>query len=152
MTQRATPKTTLNRHDEQTCIGIFRDLLHARHRLYKIASTVAGDAGLHAAELNVIDILGKMGPISMGRLSDETFVSPANTTYTVRKLEVVHLVQRLRSKDSERSVTVALTKKGQTLFRRCYPAVLTAVDNYLSERLSSTDKKNLARILARLAT
>lgn len=142
----------LNEHDEQTCISIFRDLLHARHQLYKLASGVAAEANLHAAELNVIDILGKKGPISMGRLSDETFISPANTTYTVRKLEVAHLVQRLRSKNSERSVTVTLTKKGQTLFRRYYPAVLTAVDDYLSERLSSTDKKHLARILARLAT
>jgi len=152
LNQRIPTKTSLSKLEERTCIDIFRDLLHARHTLYRLASGVAADAGLHAAELNVIDILGKMGQISMGRLSDETFISPANTTYTVRKLEAARLVRRLRSKNSERSVTVTLTKKGERLFRRCYPAVLTAIDDYISDCLSNSDKKNLARILAKLAT
>jgi len=51
--------------------------------------------------LSLMDILGKLGPISMGRLSGETFISPANTTHTVRKLEAAGLVKRLRSESSE---------------------------------------------------
>lgn len=145
-------KTPLGREDEKLCVAIFRDLLHTRHKLYQLASGVATGAGLHAAELNVVDILGKLGPISMGRLSGETFISPANTTHTVRKLETAGLVKRLRSESSERSVTVQLTRKGTTLFRRCYPTVLAAIDGYLSERLSSSDKRKLAKIIGKLAT
>ncbi len=145
-------KTLLRKDEEKLCVAIFRDLLHTRHALYQLASGVATDAGLHAAELNVVDILGKLGPISMGRLSGETFISPANTTHTVRKLETAGLVKRLRSESSERSVTVQLTRKGTTLFRRCYPTVLAAIDGYLSERLSDSDKKKLAMILGKLAT
>ncbi len=114
------------------------------------ASDVAADAGLHAAELNVVDILGKFGPIAMGQLARETFISPSNTTSTVKKLERAELVVRARSKLSDREVTVELTIKGRRLFRRCYPAILGDVFEFLSGRLSQKEMMSLQAILGKL--
>jgi len=102
-------QTSLNERDEEVTVGLFRDLMRARHLMHKKASEVAEDNGLHAAEMNAIDILGKYGPISMGRLSSETFISPSNTTNTVKKLERSGLVERQRSATSDREVNVALS-------------------------------------------
>jgi DNA-binding MarR family transcriptional regulator len=84
--------------------------------MQKKASEVAESNGLHAAEMNVIDILGKYGPIPMGRLSRETFISPSNTTNTVKKLERAGLVKRNRSNNSDREVIVSLTAEGKRVF------------------------------------
>lgn len=143
-------QTILSERDEDVCVDVFRNIMRARHEMHRKASAVAEDSGLHAAELNVIDILGKFGPVSMGRLSRETFISPSNTTSTVKKLEQAGLVERKRSVDSDREVTVSLTVKGKTLFRNCYPRILGEVYEHLSERLTQGEMATLAKTLGKL--
>lgn len=142
--------TSLSERDEDLCVDIFRNLMRGRHLLHRKASAIAEQAGLHAAELNVIDILGKFGPVSMGRLARETFISPSNTTSTVKKLETAGLVERKRSADSDREVTVSLTARGRALFRKCYPRVLAEVHSHLRERLTRTEMAALAGTLRKL--
>jgi len=141
-------QTSLNERDEEVTVGLFRDLMRARHLMHKKASEVAEDNGLHAAEMNAIDILGKYGPISMGRLSSETFISPSNTTNTVKKLERSGLVERQRSATSDREVNVALTGNGRAVFRKCYPRILGEAHALMDERLET---KALAELLRKLA-
>jgi DNA-binding MarR family transcriptional regulator len=124
--------------------------MRARQLLHEEASAVAASAGLHAAELNVIDILGKSGSISMGQLARETFISPSNTTSTVKKLERAKLVIRKRANHSGREVQVALTAKGRTVFRKCYPAILGNVHGRMAERLSRKERVILAGLLNKL--
>ena len=143
--------TNLSEQDEEICVDIFRNLMRARHLMHQKASRVAAGAGLHAAELNVIDILGKYGPISMGGLARESFISPSNTTSTVKKLERSNLVKRKRSDNSDREVTVSLTNKGRTIFRKCYPRILAEAHEHMAERLTHGEMARLARILRKLA-
>lgn len=143
-------RTTLNEKDEEVCVSIFRNLMRARHLMHQKASGVAARAGLHAAELNVIDILGKFGPISMGRLAQNTFISPSNTTSIVKKLERAGLVQRKRSHASDREVSAGLTAKGRAIFRKCYPGILADVHEHLGERMTRKEIATLAGILRKL--
>ncbi len=145
-------KTPLCERDEEIIVDVFRDLMRARHLMHKTASEVAESAGLHAAEMNVVDILGKFGPVSMGRLASETFISPSNTTSTVKKLERAGLVARQRSKTSDREVTVNLTGSGRRIFRKCYPRVLGRVHEHMAARLTRTEMKSLADILRKVVT
>lgn len=140
-------RTNLSEHDEAVTVDLFRNLMRARHLLYKKAQEVAESNGLHAAEMNVIDILGKFGPISMGQLSRETFISPSNTTNTVKKLERAGFVERSRSTNSDREVTVRLTVAGRKLFRRCYPRILRDAHAHMAERLTRKERQDLARVL-----
>ena len=144
-------QTSLNERDEDVTVGLFRDLMRARHLMHKKASEVAEDNGLHAAEMNAIDILGKYGPISMGRLSTETFISPSNTTNTVKKLERAGLVERQRSANSDREVHVTLTGQGRIVFRKCYPRILGEAHAHMAERLTRGELRQLAMLLGKLA-
>jgi DNA-binding MarR family transcriptional regulator len=143
-------KTNLSEQDEDLVVDIFRNIMRARHQMHKKASSVAESSGLHAAELNIVDILGKFGPISMGRLSHETFISPSNTTSTVKKLELAGLVERKRSDNSDREVTVSLTAKGRALFRKCFPRILGDVHAHMTERLTRSEMAILATTLGKL--
>lgn len=137
--------------DEEACIQIFRSVMRAHHSLLAIGAAVAADFGLHIAELNVVDMLGKLGPITMGALSQATFISPSNTTHTVKKLELAGLVARRRSSASERMVMVSLTGEGRQLFKACYPRILTAVEQDLEQRLTARERAALAKLLGKLA-
>lgn len=141
----------LAEHDEEVCINIFRSVMRAHHALHALGSSIAADFDLHIAQLNVIDMLGKLGPVTMGELASATFFSPANTTHTVKKLESVKLVTRQRSSVSERKVVVSLTTAGEQLFKACYPRILLAVETLLEQRLSASERNTLARLLAKLS-
>jgi DNA-binding MarR family transcriptional regulator len=150
MKNKTKTKTILSEQDEDLCVEIFGNIMRARHLLYDKAARIAAATGLHAAELNLVDILGKYGPMSMGRLSRETFISPANTTSTAKKLEQVDLVQRERSAESGREVTVSLTSKGRALFRRSYPRILEQAHEYIADRLTREERVTLAAVLRKL--
>ncbi len=143
-------RTNLSEHDEAVTVDLFANLMRARHLLHKKAREVAASVDLHAAEMNVIDILGKFGPIPMGRLSNETFISPSNTTSTVKKLERAGLVRRSRSENSDREVLVGLTAAGNQLFRKCYPRILGEAHAHITERLTRQERQELARALRKL--
>ena len=140
-------RTNLSERDEEVTVDLFRNLMRARHLMHKKASEVAVSIGLHAAEMNVVDILGKFGPISMGRLSRETFISPANTTNTVKKLEQAGFVTRSRSENSDREVSVNLTAEGRRIFRKCYPRILGEAHAHMAERLTSQERRLLMKAL-----
>ncbi len=143
-------KASLSERDEEICVDIFRNIMRARHLLRSKASNVAESNGLHAAEMNVIDILGKFGPISMGRLASETFISPSNTTNTVKKLERAGLVERQRSAISDREVHVTLTGQGRIVFRKCYPRILGEAHAHMAERLTRGELRQLEILLGKL--
>lgn len=145
-------KTRLGDRDEDVTVDIFRNLMRARHLMHKKASDVAESIGLHAAEMNVIDILGKFGPVSMGRLSSETFISPSNTTSTVKKLERAGFVERQRSTTSDRQVNVTLTGSGRAVFRKCYPRILGEAHAHMAERLTRGEMQLLAEVLRKLVS
>ena len=143
-------KASLSERDEEICVDIFRNIMRARHLLRSKASNVAESNGLHAAEMNVIDILGKFGPISMGRLASETFISPSNTTNTVKKLERAGLVERQRSATSDREVNVTLTSSGRAVFRKCYPRILGEAHAHMVKRLTPDEMNLLAGVMRKL--
>jgi MarR family transcriptional regulator, multiple antibiotic resistance protein MarR len=143
-------KTDLDEREEDVCINIFRGTMLARNLMHEMARTVATRSGLHAAELNVVDILGKFGRMSMGDLSRETFISPSNTTSTVKKLEAAELVKRKRSDQSHRLVSVSLTTRGKTLFRKCYPQILGEAHAHMAQRLTREERAKLASLLQKL--
>jgi DNA-binding MarR family transcriptional regulator len=143
--------THLNESAEDATVSIFRDIMRARHILREKANQVAAESNLHVAEMNVVDILGKFGPVSMGRLSRETFISPSNTTSTVKKLEKNGLVVREKSEASDREVKVSLTNNGRAVFRKCYPQILGEAHDYIADRMTRKEQKIFQQLLEKLA-
>lgn len=71
-------------------------------------------------------------------------------TYTLDKLEQRGLVQRARSQDDRRVITVTLTDKGRELVEHCLPRVKAATDEFASP-LSAEERDSLMDMLLRLA-
>lgn len=151
MNKHVNAPTKLNGVEEENCVSVFRSIMRAHNMFHGIGSSIAGDFDLQLAEMNVIDLLGKYGPLSMGELSRTIFVAPSSTTRTVKNLQSIGLVDRQRSSESERVVMVSLTKTGKSLFKKSYPAVLHSVQDRLSENLNKIERKELAKLLKKLA-
>ncbi|MDT8399999.1 MAG: MarR family transcriptional regulator [Pseudomonadales bacterium] len=142
--------THTSKADEEVCLAIFRSIMRCNHNLLKVGATVAAEYGLHLAEMNVIDMLGIHGPLKMGELSEVTFISPSNTTHTVKKLETNKYVKRKPSPDSKRAVTVCLTAKGEKIFRQSYPAILQITKKLFAENLNAAERRQVIGLLQKL--
>ena len=141
----------LSEFQEQNCTMVFHDVMRLRQTLHKMASNVAATLGLQSTEMSAIDTLGKLGPLTMGELSKHGFISPTNTTRTVKILVDRNLVKRRRSPKSDREVNVMLTSAGEKLFQKSYPSMVHHVNGLLASRLNQTDRRNFARLLEKLA-
>jgi DNA-binding MarR family transcriptional regulator len=140
----------MNPTEERNYIALFRAVMFLHHDLHSMAQKVGARHGLISAELNVVDILGKFGTTTMGTLARRTFISPANTTRTVKSLERKKLVARSRNAHSARSVIVALTPKGRALFKKCYPDILGNAVRYFDHGLPARERRELRRLMEKL--
>lgn len=105
--------------------------------------------GLTQPQFGVIEMLGHLGPLSLGELSRKQLSSCGNTTVVVDNLEREGLVERIPSKDDRRRTYVQLSRKGQSLFDRVFEKHATFVES-LASVLTSDEQKELARLLKKL--
>ena len=143
--------TNLNAAEEECCVSIFRSIMRCHNMLHAVGADIAASFELQLAEMNIIDILGKHGPLSMGELSRTSFVAPSSTTRTVKQLESYGLVRRRRCVKSERVVHVSLTRSGKALFKKSYPAILDSVQTHLTAALKQNERLSLAKLLQKLS-
>ena len=72
------------------------------------------------------------GPMQMNKLADEVALHQSTLTRVVEKLEEKALVTRSRPVDNQRTVEVALTKGGETLYAQIENASTRMIGNMLS--------------------
>jgi MarR family 2-MHQ and catechol resistance regulon transcriptional repressor len=89
--------------------------------------------GLTTPQFGVLEVLGHLGPLTLGELSKKLLVSGGNITCVIDNLEKEGLVERLPSKLDRRAIVAQLTDKGEKLFAETfqkhaeYVATLAAV-------------------------
>ncbi len=142
--------TDISEDDEENCTSVFHDVMRLRHTLQSMASRVAPTVGLRSTEMSALDTLGKFGPLTMGELARRSFISPTNTTRTVKNLADRKLVKRQRSPKSDREVLVRLAEAGEKVFRHSYPHMIHDVNDLLASKLDQEERRTLASLLARL--
>jgi MarR family 2-MHQ and catechol resistance regulon transcriptional repressor len=107
--------------------------------------------GLTQAQFGVLDVLGHLGPVTLGTLCKKNLVSGGNMTVVVDNLERGGLVERRRSRNDRRAIHVHLTPKGKTLFARIFPDHATFVAETASV-LSEKELLQLGALLKKLGT
>lgn len=140
----------ISEDDEENCTSVFHDVMRLRHTLNSMASRVAPTVGLQSTEMSALDTLGKFGPLTMGQLAKRSFISPTNTTRTVKNLVNRELVERERSPKSDREVLVRLTAAGENIFRKTYPHMIHDVNDLLGSKLNQKERRAFATLLAKL--
>jgi DNA-binding MarR family transcriptional regulator len=88
------------------------------------------------------------GSHRMTDLADGVVYSRSGLTYQAGLLEKRGLVTRTTSPDDERGVTVTITDTGRALLGKVMPGHAGVIDHLLFQRLSRTDAKALADLLA----
>jgi len=140
----------LDSFEEHNTVDIYRAAMRLRQRLYAKSGAVAKQFDLHVSEMALLDTLGKYGPLTMGELAERSFSSAANASYTIQGLEQRGLVQRERSRESQRVVEVKLTARGKKLFQKTYVRTVRSVNALLEQNLNQAQRAMLLDLLNRI--
>jgi MarR family 2-MHQ and catechol resistance regulon transcriptional repressor len=76
--------------------------------------------GISVGEFLALRTLATSGPCSMVELAKEQFMSPPALTSIVDGLEKQGLVERVRSEEDRRVITIKITGKGEKTFTRAH--------------------------------
>ncbi len=98
--------------------------------------------GLTPSQFDVIATLGNTPGMTPGELGEKTLITKGTLTGVVDRLEARRLVRRIASRDDGRSQIVQLTKKGEAMFERVFPAHV----DYLRRVFVDFTAKDYARI------
>jgi len=95
--------------------------------------------GLTASQFDIVATLGNTDGMSFKDLGEKTLITKGTLTGVIDRLEAKSLVRRVASASDGRSQIVRLTKSGETLFARIFPAHL----NHLEQVFTEYSQKNL---------
>jgi len=105
--------------------------------------------GLTEPQFGVLEILGHLGPMTLGELSRKRLVSGGNMTCVVDNLEKDGCVERVHNKDDRRSINVRLTSKGKRLFDSVFVPHAEYVSKIASV-LNENEQETLSVLLKKL--
>ena len=104
------------------------------------------DDNLTVSQFGVLEALYHLGPLSQSELGEKILKSNANLTTVVDSLENKILVERKRTSEDRRRVTVHLTESGRELIAKVFPRHAQVVAKEL-EFLSDKKKSTLEKLL-----
>lgn len=142
--------TKLDYRRTQT-MRLLRALVEANGQVMKLDEVQIRSYGLASAEFDGLVTLGVDQPLRMCDLAQRSLLTKSHTTQVVKQLEAKGLVNRQRSRESEREVLVSLTPAGQELFEQVYPRHYEFLKGLFGERLSPEEQDALTGLLRKLA-
>ncbi len=82
---------------------------------------------LTLSQFGVLEALYHLGPLCQGQLSKKLLRSTGNMTMVVDNLEKIGLVQRVRSMEDRRMISIELTPAGKEVIERVFPLHVSAI-------------------------
>jgi DNA-binding MarR family transcriptional regulator len=121
----------------------FMPVLYELVRTYQAFETYSAAhirmLGLTASQFDIIATLGNTDGMSFKDLGEKTLITKGTLTGVVDRLEAKELVRRVASPSDGRSQIVQLTKAGEKMFAKVFPAHLC----HLGQAFSGLSQKNL---------
>ncbi len=105
--------------------------------------------GLTQPQFGVVEILGHLGPVTIGEISRKMLVTGGCVTVILDNLEKEGLVERMRSTEDRRVIKVQLTAKGRNLFREIFTQHARRVSQ-LASVLTEDEQTQLSGLLRKL--
>jgi MarR family 2-MHQ and catechol resistance regulon transcriptional repressor len=126
-----------------------RQALDAFIKLKRAAETISSrlqpllvENGLSESQFGVLEVLLHVGPMCQRDLGEKLLRSCGNITMVVDNLEKRQLIQRVRSTEDRRYITVSLTAAGRALITDLFPhhvanvvVAMSALDGGEQQRL-----------------
>ena len=105
--------------------------------------------GLTQPQFGVLEMLGHLGPLTIGDIGKRMLVTAGCITVILDNLEKDGLVERIRSGEDRRVINVQLTAKGQATFKRIFRKHAKRVTE-LASVLKEEEQAQLSDLLKKL--
>ena len=135
--------------DQDLALKLYIVLSRAYHAVERHSELDIAQHGLSNGEFAIMEALYHKGPLLLGEVQRKILASSGGVTYLVDRLEANGLVERRECETDRRARYAALTKKGDALIRRIFPAHAAAIEHGVAG-LSNAEKKQAIELLRRL--
>jgi DNA-binding MarR family transcriptional regulator len=125
---------------------VVRELVRCYQAFEVYSAAHIREIGLTPSQFDIVATLGNTEGMSSKELSEKTLITKGTLTGVVDRLIAKDLVRRVPCEHDGRSQIVHLTKKGEALFDKVFPAHLS----YMSKAFASFGADDYARIQAAL--
>ena len=112
------------------------------------ATEILRPLGLTFARYQVLGMLRWTGPLTLGKLGDRLWITPATVTSSIDRLEVAGLCRRLSHPDDARSTLAEITAKGSRVFDKAVEEL--NVKLFGSVGLSGEELDQLVRLINKI--
>jgi MarR family 2-MHQ and catechol resistance regulon transcriptional repressor len=106
-------------------------------------------SGLTASQFGALEALWHLGPMCQRELGEKLLKSSSNVTTVVDNLERRGLVERQRSAEDRRVVTLRLTEAGRRLVQKALPPHVQEITAAF-DHLGAAERRELARLCRKL--
>ena len=105
--------------------------------------------GLSSGEFAILEVLHHKGPLLLGEVQRKILASSGGVTYLVDRLEAAGLVERRDCPEDRRARYAALTRKGEQLMKRIFPAHAEAMERAVAG-LTPAERRQAVELLKKL--
>jgi DNA-binding MarR family transcriptional regulator len=123
-------------------------IMRAEQILLGEATTILRPLGLTFARYQVLGMLRWTGPLTLGKLGDRLWITPATVTSSIDRLEAADLCRRLSHPDDARSTLAEITAKGTRVFDKAVDEL--NVKLFGSVGLSPDELDQLVRLIGKI--
>jgi MarR family transcriptional regulator, 2-MHQ and catechol-resistance regulon repressor len=134
---------------EVLALSTFVKLSRAANTLSARLARGLADSDLTESQFGVLEALYHLGPLHQCDLAEKILRSSGNMTLVIDNLEKRGLVERRRSADDRRFVSIHLTSTGSELIARVFPAHARAITDEMSA-LEPEEQRTLGRLCRQL--
>ena len=127
--------------DTQTFIPLMRELLNAYHAFasYDADGQRLSGSGLTVAQANVIFTLGNTDGMTCKDIGDWTHITKGTLTGVIDRLELKGLVERWAVEGDGRKTIVALTRRGERVYKKEFPRHIEFLKEKFDEHQSQSN-------------
>lgn len=120
-------------------LRVVRPLVQAYLAFYRLGSRHIEQLGVTPAQFDVLAELGGMSGLTCADLSEATLITKGTLTGVLDRLEAKGLLTRRGVDSDRRAIHVQLTSKGETLYRKIFPAHGDFLRPYLKDAFTSQE-------------
>ncbi len=131
-------------------LKILRPLVEAYQAIFQMGDRHIRAMGLTPPQFDVIAELGGIQGMTCVELSQATLLAKASLTGIIDRLEAKGLLVRQAVLHDRRATTIRLTKKGEVLYRKVFPAQANLMRPYFEQALTKQEIVIMKDMLVRL--
>jgi MarR family transcriptional regulator, 2-MHQ and catechol-resistance regulon repressor len=129
---------------------LWRSVSDAWKTIHRESERTMSKLGICSTEFKILRSVHESRSASMAKLSADALLTQPAITFFVDKLEKQGLVKRTRSHEDRRVINIAMTSKGEALFKNCLKVHSKFVKESMGA-LSKMEATQLSSIMNKLA-